>query len=321
MQPGQLDQQKRIAGRLALDGRRRARIDRLAGDRAHHPRAVELAERAEREMGDEAVAVGELALSVEKTLERRRLAADALARRPGGGDHHQTAGAAGRGQKMAEQREGVLVGPVQIVEEQHQRMGAGDPLDQTLAHAKGALAIARADRRRRLRRRVALELAQDWKQAAEEREVVAHLGELRAGEGAARDQPLHLRRRGVDHRVEGVVGHRLALAAGAAQDHAAGQLGVGAQRLGERGLADPRLAGDERHVAGAALHPIEERLEERALRVAPDELAIAEGGEAVRAELAPTVGGRRRRRARREERLPGGARRGEPLLGTLGEEL
>ena len=131
---------------------------------------------------------------------------------------------------------------------------------------------------------------------------------------------LEQRRRAVDHLVEGVVGHGLVLAAGAVKDDAAVVARLVEDRLGERALADARLAGDERHVAGALFDPREQIAQDRALGGAADDAAVGERGKLVRAPLARAVARRGRRSAAGLERLARGARRGEALLGPLGQE-
>ena len=70
----------------------------------------------------------------------------------------------------------------------------------------------------------------------------------------------------------------------------------------------------------ALLRALEEIEEDGALGGAPDDAAVGERGELVRAPLAGAMARRRRRRAARLERLTRGARRLEALLGALGQQ-
>ena len=165
------------------------------------------------------------------------------------------------------------------------------------------------------------QLAQDREQARQQRQIVADgVGERRLLQLALLHRALEQRGRAVDHLVERVVGDGLVLATGAAQDDAAGVARLVEDGLGERALADARLARDERHVAALAARALEQIAQDRALGGASDDAAVGERGKLVRAPLARAVPRRRRRGAARLERLTRGARRGEALLGTLGQK-
>ena len=104
-----------------------------------------------------------------------------------------------RAQEIGEQRQRVLVGPVQVVEQQHHRPMRGDALDEPLDHGEGALAIDLG--RQRLGRLGRGQLAQHREQPRQERQIVADgLGELRLLELALLHRALEQRGRAVDDR-------------------------------------------------------------------------------------------------------------------------
>ena len=128
----------------------------------------------------------------------------------------------------------------------------GDALDEPLDHGEGALAIDLGRQRRQ--RLGGGQLAQHREQARQQRQVVADgVGERALLQLALLHGALEQRGGAVDDLVERVVGDGLVLAARAAQHDATGLARLVEDRLGERALADARLARDERHVAGAGL--------------------------------------------------------------------
>ena len=206
-----------------------------------------LAERRERQVRDAPVARG----AGQRGRERRRL--DALAR--GDGDQHRAAGRPPheRGQRV----DGAGVRPVDVVEPQHERPRAGEPLEQVAQGAVERVAVGRAgdavergERGQRRRQRARLG------EAEQRQPAVAQLAQVRVqrlGPDGVRQVVLELRRRRAEHQ-------------------AAGRRGALRQLGQQPRLADPRLAVDGHQLpGGAGAQPRERVVERLALTGASDQ--------------------------------------------------
>ena len=158
-----------------------------------------------------------------------------------------------------------LVGPVQVLEHEHDGPDAAEPLDQGeqgLEHARlvAAVAVGRGDRARRARE-LGHQLRERGARGLREavRDVGAALGQL------ARDRAQRVDQRGV--------GDRGAAQLEAVADEHAGAGGGGARlELGdEPALADPGLPGDEREGGNARRRAAERAVESGELVRAADE--------------------------------------------------
>ena len=179
-----------------------------------------------------------------------------------------------RPREVAQQRERVRVGPVHVVEHEQDRPARGDVVEQRAHQLEGEVALARAARRglRRAARR----------QQAGQRPVVRGQPVVGVGGRQRLQEPLER----LDPRLEG---HERVLVAAPEQHGAALRVRAPRELAGERGLADPGLAGDQGE-APRARHRVRPRLLQPRQR-GPAALGVLGGGQ----------GGRQR----------GGARRGD----------
>ena len=212
-------------------------------------------------------------------LERRGDPAGELARAVGERDQHLPPRRAA--QHVGEQLERGVVGPVQVVEHDHDRAARGEALEQGTHRAVGTEALVlHAGHRRPLR-------------AGERREHAGQLAEAVADE--ALDARLAERGDGAVERVDPHSERQLALELGRAarQHHVPGGLGAVAQLAQEPRLADARLPAEHEPAAPAAAQPPERRPDRRELPAAPDDpsaLADINGGHA---QFRPRLGASR----------------------------
>ena len=194
------------------------------------------------------------------------------------GRHHQKRRCVGRSHHLADQREAVGVGPLQIVDEDDQRPAVGEPGHQLPGGGEQACAqFERVEARLRLEPR---RLGHS-PHAAKHRERVA---EQRRGSWQERSRlrfghQQDLAAEGIDHAVDGLEGHRLALEAAPGKDHRAALIDQQAveELAYQRGLAHPRLAPHHhRHRSPPAAHLVG-LVEDLQLALAPHEKALARG--------------------------------------------
>ena len=230
----QLLQQEGIAARLARQREPLGRGEaRLGGNQRCHdvPRLV-LRHRLERQGG-----AGRRSAALQKRLQER-LGGDLFRAQAG---HHQEGRWVGRAQQGFEQAHAVRVGPVQVVDVQHERVPLRDPRQELAqrrerqAALRGWLRILRLVARRARHR---LDLPHHGKRACQRAGLRRHeRRRLRRRERA------QVRTQTVDDPVERLVWHRLVLVTSAAKHHrivAVRQLVE--KLLDQRGLADSRGA-------------------------------------------------------------------------------
>ena len=241
--PRQLLEVEGIAAALLVE---RVRVDRS-------PEQLTRLLRGERVQLDPGQQVG-----APRPFERARQALGHVARTHGQREED------GRGRRTAQERSQQLdrgrVGPVQVVEHEHERLPRRELLEQRAHGAVAAVALVlerqpASARERRQRGEDVRELAAD---------VVVEVGE------SARPEPAHVLVERVDEDGEGQVALELG---GRAREHEVpGRVGAGRDLGQETRLADARLADEQRRRRAALIEIGQDAVERTELLGAPDEM-------------------------------------------------
>ena len=251
--------EERVALALGVDAVHEGGRWLLAGQPGHKGRDVGLGQRSQRDTGHQP-----LADQLVEDPGQRRGRLD-LVVAEGADDHDRHVGQA-RGQVL-EQQQGRLVGPVQVLEDEHQRALGGGPPDE-LPHAEPQVATGLLGREVQRRR----DLGDDQPQAGGDTgDLGGGLAEgVAQGGGAARGHHALL-----DHLGEGQV-RRQALVVGAVTGKDPQPVGVrlGVDLLQQPGLADPGLTRDQHERAAPDPGVLERPAQVGPLPVAPDERGL-----------------------------------------------
>ena len=185
---------------------------------------------------------------------------------PEGADDHDRHVGQVRGQVL-EQQQGRLVGPVQVLEHEHERAFGGGPPDE-LAHAEPQVAAGLLGREVQRRRDLGDDQSQGGGDAGD---LGGGLAEgVAQGGGTARGHHALL-----DHLGEGQIrGPALVLGAVTCKDPQPVGVSLGVDLLQQPGLADPGLARDEHERAVPDPGVLERPSQVGPLPVAPDERAL-----------------------------------------------
>ncbi len=236
--PGQLLEVERVAAALAVEQRERALAEQGVG--------LGLRERTETDLGDHPVAAG--------GLQRREQAVRDLAGAEGERDQHRRHGRAA--QQVGDQLERGVVGPLHVVEDEHDRVAHGHPLEQGAHRAVGVEALVLQPARPRG--------GGGGEDAGQLADAVADQG-LQATLAEARDVVVE----GIDPGGERELALQLCAAA---HEHRMAPLPRPFGELAEQPrLADPRLAADHEPAGASAADSVERGVDGRQLLATPDE--------------------------------------------------